>query len=109
MTCANDILVVIGGDDAVTFNLSQDGQPFDSAWWSGVTRVVVKLADGTLDSQSQSSDVDWSSGKIVARLGRASGLTKTGYHTPRLTVYRADAPNGLRAWQGLSRVRIEAP
>lgn len=88
-----------GRANQISWQLQENGQAKQDAWWAQITRVVLSLGESVIDSQTADPHVlSWEAGALDLRLGLVD--LPEGRHVPELVVYTVSDPQGIE-WGGL--------
>jgi hypothetical protein len=80
-----------GTDNLISFKLLNDGEEISD--YSGITKVVIKSNNVTVDSDVNTGLIDWSNGRIDFKAGLAG--FPAGKHNAVVTVYDSSNTNGV--------------
>jgi hypothetical protein len=99
--------VWLGRDNAVLWQLEEDGRPLGPARAQAITRVVVDLGAIDADSDADPAAVSWEGDVVALRLGHLAGLDAYAGRrlTARLIVYSADEPAGV-VWTDQATITV---
>lgn len=110
--CVNVHEVHSGTDDAPVISITYNGVNPEPAWWQSITRILITIGgSATLESTDPAQGlIQWNEEFISPKLGRATGIGSLGegLHDMEMTIFTADAPNGLKNWVNkLPRIEVK--
>ena len=99
--------VWLGHDNAIRWQLLEDGRPLGPARAEAITRVVLDLGPVAADSAVDPAAVSWTDDIVTLRLGHLAGLDALAgrRRSARLIVYSADEPGGV-VWTDTATIAI---